>query len=333
MKLNVKDDVKEYEINLEPITQLGGQNIVKKSFILNSIRKYFSSEKYAEYEEHIKDNVFIDGELVGRKYFTVYSITDRTDLLAEIKNTKTSMLTQYMKNQISSYNSQSVIEQLDEILIRFFDVLNNNLKQDIGNICFEYQPNEIVDIVAKTTICSSDGVYVENKSTAELVGIFLNLLAKKSNEQPEKTIVILENIDHLISKDEYADLIDKIDQITEKYEIYFIITTSLDGYLYMRTNTLPGISVFNDMDFGFSDIERLSDFINKNYPYNKEWDNSDVLKILSKISQHIGAYASLYEVCDETVLKLMNQSLMLEESLKIKENPAEMSFLHARNMV
>lgn len=48
MKIDVTEYEKKYTFELKPITQLCGQNIPKKSYILESIRRYFSAYKYSE---------------------------------------------------------------------------------------------------------------------------------------------------------------------------------------------------------------------------------------------------------------------------------------------
>ena len=89
MKIDVcskkEQDVTEYEkkytFELKPITQLCGQNIPKKSYILESIRRYFSAYKYSEERNKWRNNVKIDDELVGRNFFTVLSVDKTTKRL------------------------------------------------------------------------------------------------------------------------------------------------------------------------------------------------------------------------------------------------------------
>ena len=69
MKIDVTEYEKKYTFELKPITQLCGQNIPKKSYILESIRRYFSAYKYSEERNKWRNNVKIDDELVGRKFF------------------------------------------------------------------------------------------------------------------------------------------------------------------------------------------------------------------------------------------------------------------------
>lgn len=59
MKIDVTEYEKKYTFELKPITQLCGQNIPKKSYILESIRRYFSAYKYSEERNKWRNNVKI----------------------------------------------------------------------------------------------------------------------------------------------------------------------------------------------------------------------------------------------------------------------------------
>ena len=56
MKIDITEYEKRYSFELEPVTQLCGQNIVKKTYILESIRRYFSTYKYSEEKNKWRDN-------------------------------------------------------------------------------------------------------------------------------------------------------------------------------------------------------------------------------------------------------------------------------------
>ena len=74
MNVCVTEYEKKYMFELAPVTQLCGQNVIKKTYIFESIRRYFSTYKYREEANKWRDNVKLDNETVGRKFFTVISI-------------------------------------------------------------------------------------------------------------------------------------------------------------------------------------------------------------------------------------------------------------------
>lgn len=48
MNVEITEFEKSYSFELEPITQLCGQNVRKKNYILESLRRYFGTYKYTE---------------------------------------------------------------------------------------------------------------------------------------------------------------------------------------------------------------------------------------------------------------------------------------------
>ena len=142
MILKVTDYEKQYKIRLEPLTQLYGLNVQRKHYILESLRKYFSSFKYSEEKSKWRDNVFIDDENVGRKYFSVTSISCREDLINEIKISKQSMLSKYIQCLLQEFDWQKRIEIIDEQLAHIFLELNEKMSE-IGPIELNYSTSEI----------------------------------------------------------------------------------------------------------------------------------------------------------------------------------------------
>ena len=100
MIISVKND----NISLEPITQVCGTNIKRKNAIINNIVKYFSGSKYAEYDEMQAYDIRIDDKVVGRKYFNVYRIKSKEDLVCGIEISKTSLMRMLMCGKVTHKN-------------------------------------------------------------------------------------------------------------------------------------------------------------------------------------------------------------------------------------
>ena len=81
MRIEVTEFEKVYGFNIETVVQLCGQNIRKKRYIFESLRRYFGGYKYSEEKNRWRDNVRIDGVDKGRKYYTVLSISKKEDIL------------------------------------------------------------------------------------------------------------------------------------------------------------------------------------------------------------------------------------------------------------
>ena len=60
MRVKVTEFEKVYSFEMAPVTQLCGQNVQRKNYICESIRKYFSTYKYSE----IKNSHFYFSPLI-----------------------------------------------------------------------------------------------------------------------------------------------------------------------------------------------------------------------------------------------------------------------------
>ncbi len=328
MKVEITDFEKVFFFELLPITQLCGQNIVKKTFILESFRRHFSSYKYQEGQEKWINNIKLDDSCIGRKYFSVLSIRNTEDVINTIKCTKQSLMMEYLKQLIQNFELQKRMEKISIELDSIFQILNDDIQQ-LGAIELDYSVSDMWDIIQKSDIYGENQTRLDNKSGYELLGILLNLLEQKLTYFPQKQLIILENIDHFLTIEEYAVIIKTIDSIVKKYDVYFMITTSLDGYVQCGKDILSGVSILSDEDFQMPDFDDIKNFIIENYPWNKKLSDEIIEKLLEKIVQKIGKKSYLCSAEENVLCKMINQTLLLNESLNDEEIMAEKAFLKA----
>lgn len=308
--LSIKWKNKEREIGFSYIMQLCGQNTIDKNKVIETIRKYFSSEKYQEHEQVNLALISVDGEEYGRKAFTVNYIHDICDIISAIKLTKTSMMTCLLKQLISEFDCQKVMEEIDNRLITVTNILNQELRS-IGEIELDYEPNDIWEIVQKTELKSTEAEgYIENKSPYELLEIYLNMLVKLQSYTPTRSLVILKDLDHLVCHVDYLALMKKISDIAERYDIRFIISTSLSGYIYPTIENMTGITVFNESTYVFPPVDRIMEYIVNNYPIEKSFSEKRMLEIVATIAQQIGSIRRM-DFEENVVLAMINNSLMV----------------------
>lgn len=333
MNMEIKLCDKTYEIGFEPIMQFCGQNILLKNSILEIIKKYFSSSKYSDYEENIKCNIYIEGNEYGRKAFQIYNISGKNDLISEIKITKNSLLSFYIKNLINKFDCQVYINKIDDELTEIFNIVNDKMKE-IGKLSLSYAISDIWEMIQKTEILgATEDEFIENKSAVELIEIYLNLLEKSMVYEPNRSLVIFENIDHMISVNDYKKIISVANKMTIDYDIHFIFSTSIDGYCIIDYGNEMGINVFNIMIYALPEWDRLKAFIYENYPYEKDLSDDEIRKGVEAIIHKIGKVNSLTEIQDIIFLKLINKSLAINESLENKTFMPELCFLNSANMI
>lgn len=325
MKVKVTEFEKVYSFEMAPVTQLCGQNLQRKNYICESIRKYFSTYKYSEIKNKWRDNVLIDDQCVGRKYFSIISVRQTSDIMQMIKWSKQSLMMEYVKNLMQKFDWQMHLKSIAEEVEEMFQIVNEDITR-LGDIELTYSMSEVWDMIQKSDVSATDETDLYDKSNYELVMILLNLIDKVLEYEPKKTIVMLENIDHMVDLQEYIEVLKKTKMIARKYDIYFIFSTSLDGYAYCDEELCSGISVFGNVDFQMPEFENICEFIRENYPCTKEISNERIQIGLSRIIQKIGQENYLYSIEENVICKLINQSMLLYDKLSEEKLP-EMDFL------
>ena len=298
MIVTVTDRGKEYKLQVEPVSQWCGTNIRKKQYIVSSIKKYFSSSKYAEYEKELIDNVYVDGKMAGRKYFVVHHISTREDLISNIKMGKTSMMGKYIVNQLNDFSFQTELEIIEESLSKIFDGINAVLMDKLGNISLDYEQNSIFDMAQYFEVRGKEGEYLEKLTNYELIEIYLELLGELQGIFPEKRMIIFENLDHILSVEQYKKMYKICQRIGEQTDSWFILTTSINGYVYLEKDNLESITVINDEEYILPDYIHLLQFINDSYPYYKLWEERELLCSLEKIIHNLCSENSMFEIKD-----------------------------------
>lgn len=326
MKIDVSDFEKKYSFELMPVTQLCGQNIKKKTYVLESLRRYFSTYKYREEKNKWRDNVKMDSETVGRKFFSLLSIHEHSDILQMIKWSKQSILLDYMKILMEKFEWQLHMRTISEEIDVMFQQMNEELCQ-VGNLELTYAAADLWNMIQKSDIVGKDEKNLEDIDTYEMLITFLNLLEEVMKVNPKKTMVVLENIDHMVSRNEYVEIIRKLQYQSRKFDVYFVVTTSMQGYVVCDKELCSGIKVFGDVDFQMPEFQKLLNFVHENYPCNKNILETQLIEHLTKIIQMIGTQGYLYNVEENVICKLINQTLLLNEKWKENENLLEIAFL------
>lgn len=125
----------------------------------------------------------------------------------------------------------------------------------------------------------------------------------------------------------YVNLLDKVQIIARKYDIYFLFSSSLDGYVCCCEELCSGISIFGYVDFQMPEFENMCEFIMSNYPYEKDFSEVQIKKILSRIIQKIGQQEYLYSIEESVICKLINESLLLFDKFTYEGKKSELAFL------
>lgn len=316
MILDIHNGMNEYSINIERLTQFLGVNIVAKDTVIEILTRYFSTSKYAEWEN--MPNVEIQGEELGRKYFTTYLISGRADLINQIKNLKTGMIMRLIKLAMNEFEYQKSMEKISDELQLVFSNIEMSILTDLGNIAISFESENLFNIIQKSYIETRDGKQLEQLDNKELVEMFINTLIKLQEYEPEKMLIVLKNIDHLIDIRAYEQLIDRIKELSETTDSWCILSTSINGYCVVDNELMEGITVFNDAMYNLPDANHMKGFLEDNYPYLVNLNNK-LFELLKYAIPYIGLEKPFISYDSMICVKLINETLQMKNVL---ENPA-----------
>lgn len=324
MILSINDRL---ELNIECITQLCGINVQKKNNIIQNIVKYFSNTKYAEYEDK-DDCVFkIDDEVVGRKYYTTYYIANINDLISNIQISKNSIMKKYVDYVNSKYDNQLIYEDIVAGYEKIFAKINNNMKESGIGLMLDFMEEKITDVAQLAITRTLELGYIEKMSNYDLYVEYIKIMKAYYKDNPDKILLVLENIDHYLNIEQYFSLMRQLEIMTLELDINIIVTTSIRGFAYINEKNITGINVINDEVFSMPMIEELQKFFEENYPCNYNINEKDMIYNITQIIHDIGidGYSQLGK--EYVFLKLLDESIGVHMGKCDVKNNMEKAFL------
>ena len=315
------------ELNIECITQLCGINVQKKNNIIQNIVKYFSNTKYAEYEDKDDCVIKIDNEVVGRKYYTTYYIANINDLISNIQISKNSIMKKYVDYVNSKYDNQLIYEDIVAGYEKIFAKINNNMKESGIGLMLDFMEEKITDVAQLAITRTLELGYIEKMSNYDLYVEYIKIMKAYYKDNPDKILLVLENIDHYLNIEQYFSLMRQLEIMTLELDINIIVTTSIRGFAYINEKNITGINVINDEVFSMPMIEELQKFFEENYPCNYNINEKDMIYNITQIIHDIGidGYSQLGK--EYVFLKLLDESIGVHMGKCDVKNNMEKAFL------
>lgn len=317
----------EFEIDILPFVQLCGMNCKKKEFIINSIEKHFSSVKYKDYEKEYQECFLVDGQILGRNYFKTYSIQNREDIIRYIQISKSSMMMQYFSNCLTEYNCTQDMSVIVERLENIFQNINETFLENGSKVKLSFEENNIFNLIQNAKVESYDGQDIHMLNNLELLTEFLKLIEKNLLYQPGKILLIFKNIDHLLERQEYQLFVDKVEKISNGFDISIICTLSIEGYVDIRKQFFEGIHIINDVVYQMPELERVKEFVQDHYPSGRIVSEKDVQNFCKEIMHKIGCDRYKLITRENVYLKLLNDSLVLRQKESENLDKMELDFI------
>ena len=181
-------------------------------------------------------------------------------------------------------------------------------------------------MVQQTNVVTEKGRDLETQDTVQLIRSFIEMINDTFFYLPEKIILIFENMDHYLSIQEYRKILKLANEVAEKNDFYLLTATSLDGYVYISSENIEAVNIFNSDIFDLTDIDHLHVFLRLHWPYERSFTFEDIESFLSEIMHYIGKEKSLESTASRVLLKLLNKEFQIKDKIK-NPNLAEIRFL------
>ena len=239
---------------------------------------------------------------------------------------KKSVLEKIVKAQLLEFDCQKELYEIDNLLLSIFARINKAMMPG-GNIEMQYAQEELLSILAKATVKTHDGRDIHELSEYDLVNEVIDIISNYQDKLPEKRLYVFENIDHLLTVEQYRAMVERCEKLAKESSAYYIFTTSMQRYLYYSEEALENVSIINDDIFSLDGVEYLRKFIIDNYP---AFDNSlgiELSEFLYDIIQFIGMKNATIPFESQIILKMLNESIGIKNKWQGIPKKPELEFM------
>ncbi len=316
--LKIINDKEEIKLNFEKITYLYGQNGEEKQKIINNIKTYFSREK-------IKEDILVlqDDEEIGRTYFCVKIFNNIEDILAQLENKKDTNLNEALLNHANDLATSEKLNILNVQIEEIISSVNEKLIKDKLEYKITHEDINVAQLIKNNLKIEKEELKV---TTFDNIKFMLQLVVSNYKYSPTQQIIIFNNIDVYLNKPEFFLLIKELEDITEQYDIKFVLVTSKNGFVNINKNNINSFNTVNKTVFNIKEVYEVQNFINMNYPMHKVFDENDIIHILNEIAQFIYSDEVL-SIQSQVALKIFNNSYGILQKEAKKCNKIEMNYL------
>lgn len=308
-----------YELAFSPIMQLLGHDNHQKRKIINCIANFFSKSK-----ECLENSlsIAIDEEEVGCKYFKVIRISDLHDLDNAIALTKGSVLYDYVLSKLNDFDFSEYHIAMEDLLSLVIDTFNKTSTESMG-VELDLKDYPISSLIKSHLVFSGDEMEIYKKYI-----LLMNLLREVNSMNPTKWLVIFDNIENYLSKKEYEIFIDLATKHSNEFDIWFIFSLKNSNYTYLNESLMAGVSICNSEVVLLPPLHVLKQFIESNYPYKKEFESEELLKVIQPILGDIGKEMNLLTLDSQVTLKILNQHFGISSKPLETPNKLALEYMH-----
>ncbi len=322
------------EIKLGDITNVVGQDFCSIDYFIEHFVDYFSKYKFSTTDENMYDfNIFfkVDNEEVSRNFFDVCYI-DSSTINTHLLFNKDSLIYNYCESVLNdlkiSHSMTKIYDEIENIAVEISKLLPETIKDYV-----EVSGKEVTEsIVLKHFIemtTTRENLSLKYISNAEKLELIMNLVIESSVRDNNTKVVVIKNIDSLLSKEEFIKFNNKIQQVTKNYNIKFLVSSKKSQYLVGGIDDVEFVTVMSDIILNIPDINFFTDFINRNYPTSEVFTEVQVYNVLKRISTILlSKNVALEYTKDFVFVKLVNQCYGIETcKMGVNISECELNFL------
>ena len=227
----------------------------------------------------------------------------------------------------SKYDNQLIYEDIVAGYEKIFAKINNNMKESGIGLMLDFMEEKITDVAQLAITRTLELGYIEKMSNYDLYVEYIKIMKAYYKDNPDKILLVLENIDHYLNIEQYFSLMRQLEIMTLELDINIIVTTSIRGFAYINEKNITGINVINDEVFSMPMIEELQKFFEENYHCNYNINEKDMIYNITQIIHDIGidGYSQLGK--EYVFLKLLDESIGVHMGKCDVKNNMEKAFL------
>lgn len=210
---------------------------------------------------------------------------------------------------------------------KIFAKINSNMKESGIGLMLDFTEEKITDIAQLGVTRTLELGYIEKMSNYDLYVEYIKIMKAYYKGNPDKILLVLENIDHYLNVEQYFSLMRQLEIMTLELDINIIVTTSIRGFVYINEKNITGINVINDEVFSMPMIEELQKFFEDNYPCNYNMNEKDMIYNIMQIVHDIGIDGYSQFDKEYVFLRLLDESIGVHMGKCNVKNNLENAFL------
>ena len=274
MKWQLKHPMlQNFEIEIKQFTQIIGTNQQLKYTIFQLFDWYFGGRKYLEEDLTLLSMddpcIKVDGEVINRKSFKLFTITTLDGLSEHVTYKKGTLAFAYLEGIFRSVDLMGYLEDINNQLVRMTSNINLKVEASTCNVKYLVEPIEFTqDNIIQKQLRPSYQMLSRNVSfdllrSRDKCEIFLKMLSAFCEKSTENIMIMISSLSAELSYSDFRYFCEQLEELTKTYpQLWVLSFVSGNGNGYITQDTLEGVTIAGDQ---VATLYELSFFIFSEY--------------------------------------------------------------------